>query len=129
MGRVVNQKTARQLVEDYVDGWWNNDLEKIECTLSPNCVVIESHGPTYRGPEIIRQWVESWFAEGSRIERWDITSFHYLDEVAVFEWDFVCVVTGKEYRLQGISIVEFDTDRIVALREYRRTEMPFEWSG
>jgi hypothetical protein len=125
----VNQKAAQQLVEDYVEGWRNNDPDKIECTLTPDCIVIESHGPTYRGTAIIRQWVESWFAEGSRIDRWVITSFHYLDDAAVFEWDFVCTVDEKEYQLQGISIIEFDTDRIAALREYRRTEISYDWSA
>ncbi len=115
-------------MEDYVEGWKRNDPGMIRDTLSPDCVVIESHGPTYRGPAIVGQWVGSWFAEGSRIDRWDITSFHYLDHAAVFEWDFVCIVDEREYQLQGISIVEFADGKIVALREYRRTELPFEWS-
>jgi hypothetical protein len=126
---VVDQKAAKQLVEEYVEGWKRNDSGMIANTLSANCVVIESHGTTYRELEIVRRWVESWFAEGSRIDRWDITRFYYLEDVAVFEWDFVCVVDGKEYQLQGVGIVEFDDDRIVTLREYRRTEMPYDWSA
>ncbi len=111
-----------------MDGWRNNDPQKIVSTLSPDCIVIESHGPTYRGPGIVQQWAESWFGEGSKVDRWDITSFHYLEDAAVFEWDFVCIVDENEYQLQGISIVELDDDKIVALREYRRTEIPFDWS-
>ena len=91
----MNQDAARQLVEDYVEGWKQDDPGMILDTLSPDCVVIESHGPTYRGHEVIQKWVVSWFAEGSRIDRWDITNFQSLGDVAVFEWEFVCTVDEK----------------------------------
>ena len=125
----MKPKAARQLVEDYVNGWRNSDPQKILSTLTPDCVVIESHGPTYHGHAVVQRWIESWFAEGSRVDRWDITGLHCMDDTAVFEWDFLCTVEEKQYQLQGISIVEFEEDKIVALREYRRTEMPFAWSG
>jgi ketosteroid isomerase-like protein len=123
----MKHQAARQLVEAYVGGWRDNDLPRIVSTLSPDCVIIESHGPTYRGIDKVRQWVESWIAEGSTVDRWDITSFHFVEGTAVFEWGFECTVAGEHYRLDGASVVELEGDRIVALREYRRTELPFEW--
>ncbi len=124
----MNYQEAKRLVETYVEGWRRNDLVKIVGTLSPNCIIIESHGPTYRGIKLVQQWVESWIAEEGRVDRWDITTFHFLGDVAVFEWDFECTAAGQHYHLEGISIVEYADDKIVALREYRRTEFPYEWS-
>jgi hypothetical protein len=41
----------KDLIELYVDGWRNNDKEKILSSLSSDAIVIESHGPLYRGIE------------------------------------------------------------------------------
>ena len=123
----MKHQQARQLVEAYVEGWRENDLPMITSTLSPDCLVIESHGPTYRGIDTVREWVESWIAAGSIVDRWDITSFHFVEGTAIFEWSFECTADGEHYSLDGISVVEFADDRIVALREYRRTAPPFEW--
>jgi ketosteroid isomerase-like protein len=124
----MNHQQARQLVEAYVRGWRENDLSTIASTLSPDCVIIESHGPAYRGIDTVREWVESWIDAGSVVDRWDITSFHFVEGTAVFEWTFECTVDREHYPLDGVSVVEFDDDRIIALREYRRTEPLFEWS-
>ena len=124
----MNRQKAYELINAYVEGWKINNPAQIIATLAPNCVIVESHGPTYRGIDTVQQWVESWIAEGSTVDRWDITSFHYVEGIAVFEWSFECTVADAHYYLDGISVVELDDDRIVALREYRRTEPPFEWS-
>jgi hypothetical protein len=116
------------LIEAYVGGWRENDLSRIASTLSPGCIIIESHGPTYRGIDTVREWVESWIDAGSIVDRWDITSFCFVEGTAVFEWGFEYTVEGEHYSLDGASVVEFDDARIVALREYRRTAPPFEWS-
>ena len=124
----MNDRQARTLIEDYVDGWKTNDRDRILSSLAPDCVIIESHGPTYRGTDLVRQWIESWFSGGSSVDRWEITSFHSMEDTAVFEWDFECTVGGQQYRLDGISIVEFKDGRISTMREYRRTEFPYEWT-
>jgi uncharacterized protein (TIGR02246 family) len=124
--KTIEIQEARQLVEAYVDGWRGNDSRKIVSSLSPDCIVIESHGPTFLGIEAIRQWVENWIAEGSRVDRWDITSFHFLEDAAAFEWDFECIAKGQHYHIEGVSIVEFSEGKISAMREYRRTESPYE---
>jgi hypothetical protein len=124
---MMNNQDARLLIETYVDGWRNNDLEKIINTLSPDCLIIESHGPAYRGIGHVREWIKSWIHERSTVERWDITSFISFESSAVFEWGFECTAGGEHYHLDGISIVELGDDKIIAMREYRRTEFPYEW--
>jgi ketosteroid isomerase-like protein len=121
----MDDQEAKRLIAAYVEGWRGDDLQKIVSALSPDCIVIESHGPTFRGLEAIRQWVENWIAAGSRVDRWDITSFHFLEDSATFEWDFECAADGQHYHIEGVSIVEFSAGKISAMREYRRTGPPF----
>jgi len=123
----MNAPQAEKLVRAYVDGWRENNLAGILGTLVPDCLIIESHGPTYRGAARVRQWVMSWFAEGSIVDRWDITAFCSVGSLAAFEWEFECTVAGQHYRIDGASVAEFAGGKIAALREYRRTEPPYEW--
>ena len=80
-----------QLILTYVEGWKSGDREKILSTLDPACVVIESYGPTYRGKEMIGRWIDSWFAPGNIVNRWDITSLFVTDEACFFEWFFSAI--------------------------------------
>jgi ketosteroid isomerase-like protein len=127
----VNRQDACRLISAYVEGWKTNDAPRVIGTLTQNCVIVESHGPTYRGLEIARRWIEGWLGRGNTVDRWDITSLHLAEaeRVAVFEWEFECTADGVHYEIGGISIVEFEGDKIVALREYRMTEPPYDWPG
>jgi hypothetical protein len=44
-----------------------------------------------------------------------------------FEWEFECTFGGVRSGFAGASIARFSDNGIVALREYKRTEAPFEW--
>lgn len=63
----------------YVDGWKANDGEMIARALAEDCVIIESHGPTYRGVDDVREWMRSWVEEGYKVDKWDITSFFFTN--------------------------------------------------
>lgn len=123
----MNEKLAKQLVERYVDGWRENNIEKIVSLLDNDCVIIESHGPTYHGVGQVRKWFDHWIEEKGRVIRWDIASFYFLEKenTAFFEWDFACNVAGKEHKLLGISIAKFSGDKISFLHEYRMTKDPY----
>jgi hypothetical protein len=125
----MDRHLAYELVQSYVEGWKNNDLERITGVLALGCIVIESHGPTYRGADVIKKWIEGWIEDGSTVDRWDITSFYFVNGAATFEWDFACTVSGKHYSLSGASIVKFDSRKITAIHEYRMTAVPFDWTG
>jgi ketosteroid isomerase-like protein len=130
-GEIVNCQKARQLIAAYVEGWKVNDPARVIATLTPDCVVVESHGPTYRGREVAARWIEGWLGRGDTVDRWDVTSFCFDEagQTAVFEWEFECTADGVRYEIDGISIAEFAGGKIVALREYRMTEPPYEWTG
>lgn len=127
----MNRQDASILITAYVEGWKINAPAQIIDTLAPDCIIIESHGPTYRGLDVTTQWIESWLGAGNTVDRWDITSFCFdeIEQVAVFEWEFVCTADGMHYKIDGISIVEFEDDKIIGLREYRMTEPPYEWKS
>jgi hypothetical protein len=127
----MNHQDARQLITAYVEGWKVNDPPQIIDTLAPNCLIVESHGPTYRGLDVATRWIEGWLGTGNTVDRWDITSFCFDEEkqTAIFEWGFECTSEGMHYKIDGISIAEFVDDKIVGLREYRLTESPYEWTG
>lgn len=124
------EQKARELIEQYVTGWKENNGEKIICSLTDDCVIIESHGPTYRGVEQVKKWVELWKKEYGTVIKWDITSFYFIETstTAFFEWEFVCNVNNKQYELPGISIVKCTDNKISFLHEYRMTKKTFDWN-
>ena len=108
------------LIRQYVAGWIDGDAAAIIATLADDCTIIESHGPTYHGTEEVKRWVDEWNGNGSKVEKWDITSFHEMPpDGAVFEWHFECTVDGKKHSLDGISIAQFKGGKISYMREYR----------
>jgi hypothetical protein len=127
----MDRQKAYDLINAYIEGWKINDPAQIIATLAPDCVIIESHGPTYRGLDVATRWIESWLGGGNTVDRWDIASFCFdeVEQVAIFEWGFECKADGVHYEIDGISIAEFEDGRIVGLREYRMTEPPYEWAG
>ena len=126
---MAGYRDAERVVQDYVDGWKAADSSLILETLEQDCVVIESHGPTYRGRDQVESWVESWFVEGNTIERWDITSLLVADGVCAFEWSFSYSVAGSAHSFDGASFARLRNGRIALLREYRMTDPPHDRSG
>jgi ketosteroid isomerase-like protein len=118
---------ARALITSYVDGWRAGDVDRVLGTLTPDCLVVESHGPTYRGTELVRQWMTSWFRDGGAIPRWDVTSVVSGGDLAGFEWTFTGTGSWGEASFDGATVVRFRDDRICYLREYRCTDPPYDW--
>lgn len=124
----MDQQPALDLINAYVDGWRANDLTRILDTLTEDCLIIESHGPTYRGREHVRLWVTTWFAAGQTIDRWDVTSVVVGEDRAAFEWTFMCSGGWGTASFDGATVVRFEQGRIASLREYRCTESPYLWT-
>jgi len=120
---------ASGLVRRYVEGWKAADSAAILSTLSTDCVIIESHGPTYRGKEQIKRWIQSWFAEGNTIDGWDITSLLVSGDVCALEWVFSYTVGGVRKSFEGASFARLCGPGIALLREYRMTEPRYEWTS
>jgi ketosteroid isomerase-like protein len=71
---------AKKLIHLYIDGWKENNEEKIISVLSDDCIIIESHGPRYKGKQQVRDWVTVWKEMKGKVLSWDIVSFYYDEE-------------------------------------------------
>lgn len=125
----MNLKDARKLIQMYVDGWKANNIDLICKPLAENCLIIESHGPIYHGLTDVKDWVQSWISDKYKVDKWSITSFYFVENIAIFEWQFA--FSSQEFstrEINGISIVKFDEDKISSLREYRTTKSLYDWA-
>ena len=125
----MQEASIHQLILIYIEGWLSGKREMILSTLDPECVVIESYGPTYRGKEMIGRWIDAWFAPGNTVNRWDITSFYATGEACFFEWIFECTYEGNRSGFEGASIARLTDGKISFLREYTITAPRYEWQG
>ncbi|MBY0545528.1 MAG: nuclear transport factor 2 family protein [Gammaproteobacteria bacterium] len=125
----MQEKDIFNLVQQYINGWKQNDLPMIISCLAENCVVIESHGPTYNGISNIENWFKFWLKAKSKVTKWDILSFYFYEEeqTAFVEWDFACISNNVEYSLPGISIIKFIEQKISFIHEYRMTHQAYVW--
>ena len=125
----MHDAVAHRLILTYVQGWIAADREQILGTFDPACVIIESYGPTYRGKDMIARWIDSWFAPGNIVTRWDVTSCFATDEICFFEWIFECRYAGELSGFEGASLARVSNGKIIHLREYAMTAPRYEWEG
>lgn len=111
--------SSRKLIEQYLNGWREGDIQRITKILTKACIIIESHGPKYKGIKEIIKWIEDWNKNKNKINMWHITSFYQTENTAIFEWKFSCTVNGKLHNIDGISIAKIKNNKISFLREYK----------
>ena len=125
----MKAEAAENLIRSYVEGWRKGDVAKILGAAAADCVVTEAHGPTYRGTDRIKQWVETWFGAGGVVHVWEIDSLTTTGEAGFFEWSFACTWQGERYEFEGVSVIRFEEDGISYIREYMTTAPLYDWSG
>ncbi len=114
------------LIQSCMDGWKIGDVSKILTPLCENVVIIESHGPIYRGTEIVKKWVAEW-TQFNKIEKWNLTSFYAFENMVFCEWNFRFTGRGIKEEFQGVTIAHIEHEKIAWLKEYRMTASPYEW--
>jgi ketosteroid isomerase-like protein len=119
----------QQTISTYVAGWQEGNREKILSCLDPACVIIEAHGSTFRGKDMVARWVDSWFHEGNIVNSWKILDLHEADDSCFFEWIFECTHEGKVAALEGASLARFRDGAIISMREYATVAPRHEWDG
>lgn len=127
----MKDKIAFEMIQKYVDGWKRNDLSQILSSVTENCVIVESHGPTYEGVSALKKWFQLWTAANSSIQKWDIFSYYFCqnEEIGFIEWDFSCVSNELPYAFKGISKFKLFEQKICFIHEYRMTHAAYLWEG
>ncbi|MCC2626287.1 MAG: putative cytosolic protein [Burkholderiales bacterium] len=130
-GKAMEKDIALNLLETYIAGWKQNDINAIIEPLHNEVIVIESHGPKYIGVSSVELWFYMWKKADSYIKKWDILSSNYCqDSQTLFcEWDFECMSLNKVYAFLGISVVQFKERKISSLHEYKMSKAPYLWDG
>jgi hypothetical protein len=113
----------------YIRGWVDADADAVAATLAPDCVVIESNGPVYRGTDRVREWMQMWFGRGGRVEAWNVTSMHATPEAAFMEWTFQCWWDNQRWVFDGASLARSGDEGLTYVREYQTTAELYEWNG
>jgi len=119
----VEKKT---IIQNYIDGWKTGNEIKILNSLSENCVITESHGPVYHGIGTVKKWIADW-TKFNKIKKWDLISFYSFDHTVCFEWNFSYIGNERKEEFNGITIAKIENGKIVWLKEYRMTAVPYEW--
>ena len=122
----MNEKFARELVDNYVLGWESGNEARILSPLSDDCIIVESHGPTYHGTDEARKWIKEWYQNG-QVDKWTIDSFFFAHDTAFFEWSFTYTIDGKKDSIDGASVVQFKGNKIYHIHEYRMTKPAFDY--
>jgi len=126
---LVKAEAADRLIRQYVEGWRKGDAAMILASVNADCVIVESHGPSYRGKDQIARWVDTWFGAGGEVLLWEIRSLEVLGDAGFFEWSFACKWLGERYDFEGASVVRFKETLISNIREYATTAPLYDWEG
>ena len=116
----MNSEQAHKLFSEYVTGWIDGDCQRILNTLSDDCTIIESHGPTFEGIGQVERWISEWNERKSVVNQWVVQKRFFEDGHGAYQWTFECVDRDRPYHIEGTSIVSFDATRITRIVEYMR---------
>ena len=125
-GKAIMRMT---LLEQYIAGWRAHDVTAILATLAPDCVVIESFGPVYRGHDWVARWISTWLAEDGQVIDWTVHHLAASTESEAAEWTFHYTWRGEEKSFDGATIAKLQDGKLSYLREYATTAALYDWRG
>ena len=108
----------KEILRAYFEAWITGDAECVKRTFAENVVYTECYGPHYIGIGQVLQWFADWNRKG-RVIRWDIARTLQHKDTIVAEWTFACEYEGKQEAFDGVTIADFDQNKIVRLREFQ----------
>ena len=108
----------KEILSEYFTAWINNDIEIVRKTFADDIIYTECYGPQYRGISQVLQWFEEWNRHG-RVLRWDIKRVFESGNTIIAEWYFECEYEGNVDGFDGVTVADFDGERIVNLSEFQ----------
>jgi hypothetical protein len=120
---------SKTLIETYIEGWLKGDKDLVLSVLSPEITIGQYSGPIVSGKNDVAVWFKEWLESKGEILRWDVVTFFYIRETAVYEWELEARVEGHTFKTHGMSLAVFRHDEIISIREYCKTKHPYPWTA
>lgn len=115
---MLKQNEMEKIIREYFQSWINKDHSKIEKYFSDSIVYIEYYGPEYTSKKQCLKWFNDWNKKGSVLE-WKIKNFKQLGKTCFVEWYFKCEFDKNIDEFDGISIIEFENNKISLIKEFQ----------
>ena len=116
-----------ELAAKLMEMWDTNDTSAVESVFAPDCVYEDTNGRIFEGREGAIRYINhihAW-ADSVRVEPKSLIS---LGDAAVVEWQFsgrqvapvgfVNEVTGREFSIRGVTVVESSGGLITRASDY-----------
>jgi len=114
-----------QLIRQYFNCWLTKQFPTLTTFFTNNCHYRECYGATYHGTDELQQWIDHQLPHQT-VLAWDIQRLGWLnDNLAVVEWYFKASEADTTTDFDGVSIIEFSTDKITKLTEYATKHATF----
>jgi steroid delta-isomerase-like uncharacterized protein len=120
----MDQNWAQQ----YFQAWSSHDADKILAFMAPDAVYVDTTlGERLTGQDAIRQFIDSMAQTLSTDYRFELTNAFQTERDYAAEWDLTGTndrgdvrlpVTGKSFRIHGVSVGKLRDGKIVENRDY-----------
>ena len=106
------------IIRAWFEMWLRAENNGIDRLFTPDCTYTESWGPQYRGIDAVAHWFREWNTRG-KVVTWEIFRTTHTENRSYVEWFFEDRMhDGRTERFEGISVIEWQDDRIASLKEY-----------
>lgn len=106
------------LLSDYMQAWCQQDDSRLDCFFTEDIYYSECYGPVYQGLIQVKQWFRDWNKQG-KVEEWTIQRTLEVGKTLVAQWHFSCVYDGLEHEFDGVTIADFEGNKIKKLLEFQ----------
>jgi hypothetical protein len=117
----MNRTLAEKLIKDYLYSWIKEDLNLLLDTLDDKIFISECYGPIYKSKKEIENWFTDWCLNENKVTKFESLLIIYDKEhnSACVEWDFECYCNGEVGSFFGTSLIEFNENKIISLKEFK----------
>jgi len=113
----MNRHNKELTIKNYFNMWLTQNFDNLENIFEVDIYYSECYGPEYYGLVEIKQWIKR-MLEIQKVLEWTIKQFIHEDNIVVVEWYFKDINTGKENEFAGVSIIEFNDNKIKSIKEF-----------
>lgn len=105
------------IIQKYFDMWVSGNFDNLDLLFDKNIYYSECYGPEYQGMDEIWQWIDKMRAR-QIVHKWNIKRFIHQGDTVVVEWFFEDEIKNERHEFDGVSIVEFEGNKITSIKEF-----------